>query len=406
MRRAAVTATTFGRMLPLRIRFLMHDVYGPGGGVLSVVLNLAGELSSRHDVELVSVFRRRDAPVHPLPDGVSVRVLFDARRTATPSRNRGVAGWVRAGAQRVPSPLVHRQDGQHRRHNLYADLLLARYIRSVEDGVLVAMQPGISMAVARFGRPSAVRIAQEHRPFVSRPRKMQAAMLRRYSRLDALLTLTERDAQSYRARLPGPVPVVVIPNGMTPYAGPPSDHTSSVVVAAGRLRRGKGLDRLVTAWATVAAAHPDWELRIFGRGPQRPKLRRQVDELGLRGSVRLMGYSADIRPELARGSVFVLSSRAEGYPMALLEAMSCGLGVVSFDCPTGPREIITHGVDGLLVPNGDTDALADAIIAMIEDPDERRRLGAAALETARRRSEATVASRWEELFSDHLARKG
>ncbi len=379
----------------MRIRFVLHDVYGSGGGVLRVVLNLAAELAQRHEVELVSVLRRREVPVHPLPEGVPVRVLFDRRAVAGA---RGV-GRLRGWAHRRPSRLMLPQDARYGQHSLYTDLLLALYVRSVRDGVLVGMQPGISMAIARFARDSVVRVAQEHRPFVSRAKPMQAAMLRYYPRLDTFLTLTERDAQSYRERFDGRVPVQVMPNGLTPHPGATSNQRNKVVVAAGRLRRGKGFDRLVSAWSVVAERHPDWRLRIFGSGGQRPALRKQVNDLGLQKSVQLMGYREDVRRRMARGSIFVLSSRAEGYPMALLEAMSCGLVVVAFDCPTGPREIITHGVDGFLVPNGDIDGLAEAINRTIELGEERRPIGAAALRTAAGRSETAIAARWEELFA-------
>ena len=148
-----------------------------------------------------------------------------------------------------------------------------------------------------------------------------------------------------------------------------------MVVAAGRLVRAKGFDRLIRAFTWVAEAHPGWRLRICGGGPERAALAALIGELRLGGRVELAGKVRDMEAELGAASVFALSSRFEGLPLALLEAMAKGLAVVSFDNCAGPREVIEHGTDGLLVPGGDERALARAICALIESPDLRRRLG-------------------------------
>ena len=201
---------------------------------------------------------------------------------------------------------------------------------------------------------------------------------RRYPALDAVVVLGEaerapleavvRDALCTRSRTPCPCP-----------CGRAARLDQPVVVAAGRLVRAKRYDRLIRAFATVAAAHPDWRLRICGRGPERSALQALVAELELDEHVLLVGPVRDIEAELEAASIFALSSRVEGLPLALLEAMAKGLAVVSFDSPAGPREVIEHGVDGLLVPAADEAALARAICGLIESEALRARLGAAAV---------------------------
>lgn len=387
----------------MKIRFLMHNVYGRGGGVLTVVRGLAEELAKRHEVKMVSLFRTREEAIHRLPAGVDVRTLIDTRPGAAPG---GMSEGAHERTSKSASQLIPAAESRSRDYSLYSDLVLTRYLESVHDGVIVAMQPGLSIATAKLARGSAVRIAQEHRPFVSRPAEIKSAMLESIPRLDKFLTLTDRDARRYRRILKGTVNVGVMPNATPDFAISQSDLSNQVVIGAGHLKKGKGFDRLVAAWEQVHQRHPDWELRIFGDGDNRAKLEKQIADLHLEGTARLMGYTTELPEEMAKASIFVLSSRVEGYPMVLMEAMSCGVPVVSFDCPTGPREIITPGEDGYLVPNHDIDALADAIIEMIQLPDQdRKALGAAGLRKARARSQSAIAARWEDLFSEQLAVK-
>lgn len=220
-------------------------------------------------------------------------------------------------------------------------------------------------------------------------------------RLDAFLTLTEPDAVKYRKLLGRDVRVESMPNATPEYSGPLSDLSQPVVVAAGQLKRSKGFDLLLDAWVIVAKAHPTWQLKIFGQGPEHDSLLRQIDRLGLQGSASLAGYTTELHSEFAAASLFVLSSRSEGYGMVIAEAMSCGLPVVSFDCPSGPATIIEQGQNGFLVPNGNVEALADRIVSTIDlSHSDQQALAAAALSTARSRSQSVISGRWEQLISE------
>ena len=218
-------------------------------------------------------------------------------------------------------------------------------------------------------------------------------------------TLTEGDAEDYRRLLRGKTRVECMPNGVADTAGLRAALDNKVVIAAGRVTPQKGFDRLLPAWAKVVEDHPDWELRIFGEGVSAPKLRKQIEELGIGASARLMGFTPRLNEELAQSSLYVMSSRREGFPMVLLEAMGIGLPVVSFDCPTGPRDIVREGVDGHVVPDGDKDALAAAMSELMADEARRKAYGAAALEGAARYDIATIAARWEALFEELAAAK-
>jgi glycosyltransferase involved in cell wall biosynthesis len=172
------------------------------------------------------------------------------------------------------------------------------------------------------------------------------------------------------------------------------------VVAAGRLTRQKGFDLLIRSFEAVVREHPEWQLRIYGSGRQGRKLRRLIIARGLYNNVLLLGRTERLGEELSKASIFALSSRFEGFGMVIIEAMSMGLPTVSFACPRGPSDIITHQKDGLLVPERDVDGFARSLLRLIESQEERDRIGRAARETALAYAVDTVGGRWDQLFRD------
>lgn len=196
--------------------------------------------------------------------------------------------------------------------------------------------------------------------------------------------------------IPNPVPVRKDGTAHQPRKSS-QGHT---MVAMGRLVDQKGFDLLLDAFGQLAARNPDWTLVVLGEGPLRGELLARARVLRLGHQVQFAGEVSDPFSVLRRADLFVLSSRFEGFPNALCEAMACGVAVVSFDCPSGPAEIIRHGIDGILVPPGDVPAMAATLDQLMNDQDERERLASRAPEVAERFSRDKVLLLWEKLFEE------
>ena len=181
---------------------------------------------------------------------------------------------------------------------------------------------------------------------------------------------------------------------------------NQVVIAAGRLNRQKGFDRLIEAFAPVARAHPGWELRIYGQGKERAALQAMIDELQIGSQTRLMGWTDSLGDAMSEASVFAMTSRFEGLPLVGIEAMSRGLPMVSFDCPRGPRELVKDGINGFLVPNGDIPAFTAALSQVIDDDELRASMSKAALRDAEVYEISSVGRRWKELIEGLLSAAG
>jgi glycosyltransferase involved in cell wall biosynthesis len=383
----------------MRISFLLHNAYALGG-TIRTTFNLAAALAGQgHQVEIASVFRHLDTPELPLDPRISLQHLVDMRR-----KNPAYEGGHPLHAQ--PAVVFPAGESRYRQYSRLTDERIGRWLAGLDTDVVVGTRPGLNVHLARQAPRGLVRVAQEHLTLETHSVRLALTLRRLYPRLNAVTTTTEADAAAYRRRLRlTGVRVRAVPNSVPELAVTPSGLDAKFVVAAGRLVPVKRYGDLIRAFAKVVVERPDWGLRLYGAGVQRETLARQIGELGLGGHVRLMGQVIPIEPELAKGSVLAVSSAMESFGMTIVEGMRAGLPVVSTDCPLGPGEIITHGVDGLLVPPGDCDAMAAALLGLINDDDRRHAMGRAALHTAQQYDPDRIAGLCAALFEQLLAER-
>lgn len=216
-------------------------------------------------------------------------------------------------------------------------------------------------------------------------------------KIDKLIVLTNQDKNQWEKTHKN---VLHIPNPATFEVREREGVDYKSVISVGRLDPQKGYSMLIDTWVLVKDKHPEWMLNIFGTGDLKEQLEGKINALGLKGNVNLKGKSDEIENEYLKSSFFVMSSLYEGLPMVLLESMSCGLPVVSFDCEWGPREIIKDGYNGFLVETGDVNQLADKICQMIENHELRKTMSLNALEVAKKYDISIVMKKWDALFKE------
>lgn len=215
---------------------------------------------------------------------------------------------------------------------------------------------------------------------------------RRYHRF---VVLTKEDRE-YWGNLKN---ICVIPNARTFEMESPTSLDDKKVIAIGRYTYQKGLDRLIDAWSIVCKQRQDWMLYLIGEGELRETLQEQISQLGLQDNVVLGKVETRVQPIYQQASIMVLSSHYEGLPMVLLEAQAAGLPIVSFDCKCGPKDVITDGVDGFLIKEGDVEAMANRILQLMDDDVLRKNMGLAAFTHSERYAESTIMQHWVSLFS-------
>lgn len=262
----------------------------------------------------------------------------------------------------------------------------AGFIPGIKDGSAKLLEIHFSkFKRLQYGRKGLWRLADRWRS------KQDERTVRKF---DRFVVLTEED-KAYWGNLPN---IMVIPNAISGIPAGTALLENKRVIAVGRYTYQKGFKRLVDAWHLLASRFPDWKLDIIGDGEERPLLEQRIRSYGLERQVTLTRPTQEIGKVYQEASILASSSRYEGLPMVLLEAQAFGLPIVAFQCKCGPKDIVSDGMNGYLVPEGDTAGMAQRLEILMKDEALRKRMGLKAKESALRFNEETIMKKWMNTF--------
>jgi glycosyltransferase involved in cell wall biosynthesis len=389
----------------VKIAFFLLTVDGMGGTERSVVSQANALAAAGHQVTIISAIRRGDVPHFSIDPGVRVDYLVDL---SDPESPRAVSKRVADPAEALrlhgsPSLLVpDRWDGQF---SALTDAGCHDYFAEVDSDVLVTVTPGLLAIATQLLSAGPAIIHQEHRSSSDRTSGLEP-LLTFAPRADVVAVLTPSLAEWLTGELGSRTPTLeVVPNPLPQGYTPRSTLDTKVIVAAGRMVMEKQFPKLVQAFAQIADQIPDWRLRIIGSGGGWIELIRWIRRTGLYDRVELPGQSTNMPVEWAKASISALTSRSEGLPLVVQEAMAAGVPVAAFDCPSGVREVIQHERNGLLVGPNSIDGMAGALLRLATDDDLRHRLGQGAIESSTRYAPDVIAQRWVEIFEAAVERR-
>lgn len=379
----------------MKILYCTHSTCNPGG-MERVLLNKVTYLSQLPgwEVSIVTTDQHHRPPFYPFPEKVR---MTDLDINYSDDNDKGawkkIFGYLRKRKEhkRKLTALLQKE-----RPDIVVSLYPSEssFIPDIKDGSKKVLELHFCKFFRlQYGRKGLL-------GWIDKLRTRQDERIVR--RFDKFVVLPHED-KGYWGNLPN---IEVIPNAAMQVSESCSDVTDKRVIAVGRLDYQKGFDRLIEAWEWIQGTGKltDWRLDIFGQGEWKEMLQRMIEERGVQHSVQIHRPTKQIGEEYVKSSLLVMSSHYEGFPMVMIESMACGLPVVSFDYKCGPKDIIQHGINGLLVPEGDIKALANAMMEVMTDETYRRMLSRNARKVVDTYSEEAVMARWIRLFTSITAR--
>lgn len=373
----------------MKIIYCTHSICNPGG-MERVLLNKITYLLKHTDWEilLITTDQKNREAFYPLPERVR---WMDLDINYSDDNDKGTFQKIRGYLRRKK---IHRQKLTDILNKEKADIMVSLYpsessfYPSLKDGSKKVLELHFCKYFRlQYGRKGLLGIIDKFRT------KQDEFIAKKF---DCFVILTNED-RGYWGELPN---IQVIPNAVVLDNISYSDSQRKRFIAVGRLDYQKGFDRLIEAWKIIqnTGRFEDWVLDIYGQGEWKDLLDNMIEKYGLSNSIHINAPTKNITKEYISSSALVMSSNYEGLSMVLIEGMSCGLPAVAFDCKCGPKDIIRHEENGLLVKNGDIQGLADAMMKLMGNDTLRRKMSMEARKVTETYSEEVVMKQWIELF--------
>jgi glycosyltransferase involved in cell wall biosynthesis len=376
----------------MKIVYCINGTYN-SGGMERVLANKANYLAKQGcDIIIITTDQKNRKPFFPLSSPIQ---CYDLDINYAENNNKGFINKV----LHYPfKQCKHKKRLTKLLNHLQADIVISMFdndvsfISKIKDGSKKVLEVHFSrFKRLQYGRKGIWKWVDALR---------NKADLKQVKTFDKFVVLTEEDKE-YWGDLPN---MEVIPNARSFNPVETSLLNEKKVIAIGRYDYQKGFEYLIDAWTIVHPGHPEWKLDIIGDGPLRTSFQRRINDNHLGDCVHLEYPTSHIEEKYLHASILTLSSRYEGLPMVLLEGQAFGLPIVSFACKCGPKDIITPGEDGFLVPEGNVSELADRIIQLIENDELRKKMGQKAKINSERFAEQVIMAQWDRLFNNLLSK--
>lgn len=355
-----------------RIVFLVVDIHLNGGGE-RVVSNMSKYFAERleYDTEIISMSSNKGSPIFPLHSTTELTYLnIDQDKTHSLKK-----------ISRLFKVLIRTK------------VKLKNYN---DNTIILGIGTYASVMLSLSLNKSVTKIGCEHNAYSGIGTFWNALRRLTYKYLDATTSLTEQD---YIPLSKISKTCMVIPNARTFDSIPAAKNLAlKQILAVGRLSEGKGYDLMLEVMSEVVKHNKNWKLNIVGDGPLKSQIIRDIEDRHLSDYINVLSSTPEIHNHYNNSSIYLMTSRTEGLPMVLLEAQAFGLPIVSFDCDTGPRDIVTNDKDGYLIRPFDTKELSKKLLKLIEDPSLREDFSKNAILSSNRFSEDNIYCKWLALF--------
>jgi len=376
------------------IVFVLNE-YNGHGGAQRVASILADEfIQDGHNVAVLSINEQTNAPSY-FSKEIPVHVLHkDGYRSTQPKAL--FENLKSFKLLTVKSELKRRIQLNKRRQDV------ERYFQKYGDNevfVIVIQVWGMQWLEPLIYKPNIKIIGQSHESYIaSKKSQRYSRILKYYRQVSKFLLLTQKDAEHFKAKGFFNVDVLHNPTSFRKKVAPEKLFENKVIVSTGRLVDDKGFDILIEAFAKIKGDLSGWKLHIYGEGPAKSTLKNLIQILGMEDHIVLKGQTKDVQSALSSSSFFVLSSYAEGLPMSLIEAQSCGLPCISTDCAPGIREIVEDYSNGFITPVGDVPVLSRQIKRLATNPDLFYTYSEQAFVSSKRFDRQVIKQQWYDLF--------
>jgi glycosyltransferase involved in cell wall biosynthesis len=378
------------------IVFVLNEYNGHGGAQRVASILADDFVQDGHHVAVLSINEQKDAPSY-FSKNIPVTVLHkdDYRATLPKAISPNLKSFK---LKTVASEINRRVQLSRRRKDV--GRFFDQY-GNEEVFVIVVQVWGMQWLQPLLYRPNIKVIGQSHESYIAAKNSLRYKRIHKYYRqVSKFLLLTGKDADHFESRGFQNVGVMYNPSPFRAQVAADKLYQNKTIVSTGRLVDDKGFDVLIEAFARVASDLPEWKVHIYGEGPAKKSLQNLISILGMDNRVVLKGQTKDVQSALASSSFFVLSSKAEGLPMSLIEAQSCGLPCISTDCAPGIREIVDDYKSGFITPVGDVPVLARQIRRLASDPALFSEFSEHAFATSMRFENETIKNQWYDLFDE------